>query len=330
MALKISWKIVSYLVYPAIIFVLFSGCLSPEEEVQNGYEEISVDESYSSSSLSYMEDTGSASAAASDNNSGEPIRVGAFNIQVFGTKKASNPEVMNVLAEIIRTYDVVAVQEIRDSSQTALPALVEAVNSEGDCYSFVVSERLGRTSSKEQYAYLYDTAKMKHVGDPLTYSEPEGTDPFHREPYIASFEDLNGTFSFTLIVVHTDPDEATEEINSLPSVLEYAKEAFPAEDDFIIMGDLNADGSYFDEDTASSMSGEEYCWLINNSLDTTTGKTDYTYDRIIVTDSTVSHFTGDAGVFRYDLAYNLTPEETDAVSDHYPVYAELIAGHESE
>ncbi|WP_155396446.1 MULTISPECIES: hypothetical protein [Methanosarcina] len=27
---------------------------------------------------------------------------------------------------------------------------------------------------------------------------------------------------------------------------------------------------------------------------------------------------------KYDLEYNLTSEETDAVSDHYPVYAEFV------
>ena len=60
---------------------------------------------------------------------------------------------MEVLADIIRTYDVIAIQEIRDASQTALPALVDLVNADGSQYDYVVSERLGRTSSKEQYAY---------------------------------------------------------------------------------------------------------------------------------------------------------------------------------
>ncbi len=89
------------------------------------------------------------------------IKVGAFNLQVFGTTKANNPEVMGVLSKIIRNYDIIAVQEIRDSSQTALPMLRDAVNSMGGPqYEYVVSERLGRTSSKEQYAYLYNTQTM--------------------------------------------------------------------------------------------------------------------------------------------------------------------------
>ena len=56
-------------------------------------------------------------------------------------------------------------------------------------------------------------------------------------------------------------------------------------------------------------------------MDTTTKTTDCTYDRIIITNSAVSDFTGDSGVFRYDIEYGLTVDETTAVSDHYPIYA---------
>ena len=87
------------------------------------------------------------------------------------------------------------------------------------------------------------------------------------------------------------------------------------------MGDLNADGSYFNENSTSDMSGPEYIWIIDNSLDTTTKSTDYTYDRIVLTDA--SDYTNDSGVFRFDTEYRLNYNETVAVSDHYPVYAEF-------
>ena len=90
----------------------------------------------------------------------ETLRIGAFNIQIFGISKASKPEVMDVLADIIRTYDVIAIQEIRDKSQTALPSLVNLVNADGSQYEYIVSERLGRTTSKEQYAYIYNTGTI--------------------------------------------------------------------------------------------------------------------------------------------------------------------------
>jgi deoxyribonuclease-1-like protein len=58
------------------------------------------------------------------------------------------------------------------------------------------------------------------------------------------------------IVVHTDPDKVTREIDALDAVVEYARGIYPAEQDFIVMDDLNADGPYFDEDGATTMKGE--------------------------------------------------------------------------
>ena len=151
-------------------------------------------------------------------------------------------------------------------------------------------------------------------------------DPLHRQPYIASFRALGGNFDATFITIHTDPDEATEEINGLSAVVTYAQGSYPDEQDFIVMGDLNADGAYFDEDGTSTLSGSEYYWVIGDGVDNTTKSTDYTYDRIIVTDSAVSDFTGDAGVFRFDIEYGLSVDETVAVSDYYPVYAVYWSG----
>lgn len=153
------------------------------------------------------------------------VKLAAFNIQIFGITKAEKPEVMELLSKTIRNFDIVAVQEIRDASQTALPALRNAVNDmAGPKYDFVVSERLGRTNSKEQYAYLYNTQTLQHVGDSYTY--PDSNDLFQREPYVAEFKAKNGNFDFVLITIHTDPDTATQEINDLPEVVENAKDRF--------------------------------------------------------------------------------------------------------
>jgi len=111
-------------------------------------------------------------------SSNETLRIGAFNIQVFGISKASKPEVIDVLADIIRTYDIIAIQEIRDASQTALPALVGLVNTDGSQYDYVVSERLGRTTSKEQYAYIFNTQTIEVINTPHTYPEPTILIPF--------------------------------------------------------------------------------------------------------------------------------------------------------
>lgn len=250
------------------------------------------------------------------------VKIAAFNLQIFGTSKAGNPKVMDVLSKTIRNFDIVAVQEIRDASQTALPSLRNSLNvMAGPKYDYVVSDRLGRTTSKEQYAYLYNTQTIQQIGNPYTY--PDSNDLFQREPYVAEFKARNGNFDFVLITIHTDPNSATQEINDLPAVVENAKGRYRGEGDFIVLGDLNADCEYFNENSGSPLRSADYLWVINNSIDTTTKSTDCTYDRIIHTGQAKTDFTGISGVFRFDEASNLTYNMTIAVSDHYPVYAEF-------
>ena len=159
------------------------------------------------------------------------------------------------------------------------------------------------------------------MGQAYTYVEPEGIDSFHREPFIAQFKAKAGSFDFILITVHTDPDEATEEIHSLAEVLVQAKAHYQGEGDFIILGDFNADCDYYDESQSNPVPDTE--WLITNSADTTVRTTVCTYDRIIVTEQVKEDYTGTAQVFKFDKKLNLTYNQAVKISDHYPVYAEF-------
>ncbi len=87
----------------------------------------------------------------------DTIKIASFNIQVFGQSKSSKQEVMDILVQIIRNFDIVAIQEIRDAAGTAIITLKNQVNVDGSSYDVVVGPRVGRTSSKEQYAFTYDT-----------------------------------------------------------------------------------------------------------------------------------------------------------------------------
>lgn len=89
---------------------------------------------------------------------------------------------------------------------------MDLVNSDESQYDYVVSERLGRTTSKEQYAYVYNSNTVS-VSNAYTY--PDGTDPLHRQPYIASIETLRGNYDAILIVFHTYPNKAIEETYGL-------------------------------------------------------------------------------------------------------------------
>ncbi len=113
-------------------------------------------------------------------------------------------------------------------------------------------------------------------------------------------------------------------------VVEDARSKYQGDSDIIVMGDLNTDCSYFNENGQSPLRSSDYNWVINNSVDTTTKSTDCTYDRIIITNPVKTDFTGDSGVFRFDAAYNLSYENTIAVSDHYPVYASFWSNRDTD
>ncbi|MDL2261212.1 endonuclease/exonuclease/phosphatase family protein [Methanimicrococcus sp. OttesenSCG-928-J09] len=256
----------------------------------------------------------------------EQISVAAFNIQIFGQSKAAKDDVMDVLSKTIRRYDIVGIQEIRDASGTSLPKLVEMINEGKDengnpyNYDYVVSDRLGRSSSKEQYAYIYDANSVFVASEPLVYPEPDGNDPFEREPYMVTFRANGGDFDALFILIHTKPDDAKNEIDELDSVVQYAKTIYKDQENYVIMGDFNADGSYFNEKGDSALKSDDYVWLIGNDEVTTT-KSKNTYDRIVITKPLEKYFTNQSGVFNYSAEYGLNETQTYEVSDHYPIYA---------
>ena len=250
----------------------------------------------------------------------ETAKIAAF---IFGQTKSQKQDVITVLRDVVREFDIVLIQEIRDASEQTIPNFVEAINQmEGPNYSFIESERLGRTSTKESYAYIYNTETVQFIqGSDYVYNDVN--DVFEREPYIAGFK--VGNFDFVLVGIHTKPDDAYSEIGNLTLVVSSIQNASPNEKDIVVMGDFNADGSYFDEDdTSNPFKASEYHWLITNDMDTMV-KTDCTYDRIVVLDGTFSHEYdhGTAQVFYFDQVYGLSNATfVSEVSDHYPVFAQ--------
>jgi endonuclease/exonuclease/phosphatase family metal-dependent hydrolase len=169
---------------------------------------------------------------------------------------------------------------------------------------------------------------MQVMGSPYVY--PDSNDIFEREPYVAKFKPKNGNFDFVLITIHADPDTANQEISDLTTVVGDSKSKYQGEGDFIIMGDLNADCSYFNENSQTQLRSSDYYWVINNTIDSTTKSTDCTYDRIIITSPAITDYTRNSGVFRFDETYNLNYDSTIEVSDHYPVYAEFWSNRDTD
>jgi len=235
---------------------------------------------------------------------GRDYWIGTFNIETFGATKAENTPVYEAILNIIRQYDIIAIQEIRDNSGTVAAHLG---NISG--YRLEMSDRLGRSISKEQYAFLWTGRVVPGV----SRQYPDSNDKFERPPFMMDF--TLDDYHFVIITVHTKPEDAQEEIKALPEVVDWARTQYQL-DDIFIMGDLNMDCTYFNK---FNLAFTNYTLLINEKADTTVSKTtNCAYDRIVATrinDNILS-----SGVDNEEAATDGDETLQSAISDHWPVY----------
>jgi len=246
------------------------------------------------------------------------IKVASFNIQILGKAKISDPKVMEILSRIIKNFDVVAIQEVRSTEESIIPTLLSYVNKEGSKYDYVISKRLGRSESKEQYAFVYNTKTVSLIPN-SSYVVDDPDDVFEREPFIAYFK--SGNFDFKIVNNHIKPEDVSAELSHLAVIINNIYDG-SSEKDIIVVGDMNADGSYFNENNLITIF-PSWVQLIGNNEDTTVAVGNNTYDRMMTRNTTANvEYTGKSGVFRWDTEYGVTdPSFVKKVSDHYPIYA---------
>ncbi len=252
----------------------------------------------------------------------DTITVATFNIQVFGTAKEEKRAVWERLAEVIRRFDVVAIQEIRCHDPDFLERFVAAVNAKGRNYGYAIGPRLGRTSSKEQYAFLYDRDRIE-IARKTVYTLDDRYDYLHREPFVARFRVIGPpaekAFTFTLIDIHTDPDEVEHELNALDDAVMAVANDGSGEDDVILLGDLNAPpGRWGELGRLPSLA-----WAISG--EPTNVRRTAAYDDILFDSRRTTEYTGRSGVFDLEAEFGLSRDEALELSDHLPVWAEFTA-----
>ncbi len=248
----------------------------------------------------------------------DAVMIASFNIQVFGESKIAKQQVVQILARVVRNFDVVAIQEVRAKTDSVVTEFVKAVNADGSRYNYLVGPRLGRTVSKEQYLFLYDSNRI----DVDVTSVGNMTDPadrLHRPPMCARFRSRvqppEKAFTFWLVDIHTDPDEVPQEIDALADVFHVMRSAKPDEDDVIVLGDLNAGPPQFGR--IARIPG--IAWAVSD-VPTNTHRTK-TYDNLIFDRTATAEYTGRWGVLDLQSTYGLTLEQALEVSDHNPVWA---------
>ena len=264
----------------------------------------------------------------------EVARIATFNIKVFGDTKMNNQTVVDELVDVFQRYDMVAVQEIKDIDEEVPYLFLDELNKlPGDEnssnhtneWNMVLSQRSGMQeddkNSQEQYAFYYKPAIFTPQDNGTLYDDSTN-DSFQREPFLAKFMllDTNGNSTDTDIVfvnIHTKPTLAVEEMEALDDVISWGHNNYSDDDDYVILGDFNADCSYasYNELIELPISSANYTWLVPDNADTTVGDSRCAYDRIVTTSQLDGRLTGTWGI---DQAISGL-----AVSDHKPVWFDI-------
>lgn len=252
--------------------------------------------------------------ATEENNDGKlSLKIGAFNADILGKTKMGKNDIANYIADIIAEFDIILIQEIRDVSLETPEDLLTLVNAKNKgTYTTAVSTRLGRTSSKEQYVFYYKSDGGLKVSGESTYED--SGDVFEREPYSVLF--TKSDFSFVLIGIHIKPSDAINELNTLDEVYESVKSTHFA-NDWIILGDLNADCSYVSDSEyeALDLVTKGFRWGLSKNADTTVSDTDCSYDNVVFNSSNIS----EVSIYNFQEKFSINQEKAKDISNHFPV-----------
>ena len=184
------------------------------------------------------------------------FKIGCFNIKDFSERKSKCDVVMDILARIVRRYDIVLIEELSNPPKdpgvcgnltgTVICKLAELAEVPRDV---VVSPRLPPTSTQaEQYAVLYDPTQFEIlsswiVNDSSTH-EPS-YDKYLRPPMVTMIKSRLSDHVFSAGVIHTKPGVESEIMN-LPNELVKLREE--SSEYSFICGDFNTDKSFSKKD----------------------------------------------------------------------------------
>lgn len=187
--------------------------------------------------------------------------IGTWNVRAFDrmtrkwrSQSGDSPirDLSNVLviAEVVRRFDVVAVQEVRQSAQAFL-AMMQVLG--GDWAFLVTDVTRGTAGNYERLAFVFDGKRVRPSGlacELVVAAEEAGIEErvlkkqFARTPYAASF--VCGSTPFTLVTLHVTwgerPKDRVPELEEIALWLaRWAKGGDPWGSNLIALGDFNID-----------------------------------------------------------------------------------------
>ena len=147
------------------------------------------------------------------------IKLLSWNIENLGRSKSDTT--ISFIANTIKNYDVVALQEVvaGNGGAQAVAKLADELNRKGAKWDYVISNPTSSSAYKvERYAFLWKTAKVKKIGK--AWLEQKYNLEIDREPFYCTFEYNNKQFTlanFHAITKKKQPETEIKYFKYLPA-----------------------------------------------------------------------------------------------------------------
>jgi deoxyribonuclease-1-like protein len=248
------------------------------------------------------------------------IRVATVNLRPLDQTKLGKPHVVGRIVEIIRSFDVLAIQGVLARNQSPLVYLIEQVNTDGLHYDFATAPRVGTEPVEEYSALVFNRATVEIDRTAICLVD----DParrFRHAPLVAPFRvrgpAASEAFTFTLINIDTDPNQVTVEHGLLADVFRAVRDDGRGEDDVLLAGYLVAT-----DQPLSQLARIPNLTTAISSMPTATRGTRVS-ENIFFDSRATNEFTGRSGVLDLMRQFNLSLREVVEISEHLPVWAEF-------
>lgn len=245
------------------------------------------------------------------------VSICSWNIQNFG--KSKNDAELNYIASIVKEFDLIAIQEVVAGygGSQAVARLADELNRRGSKWDYVISTPTSSIgSSKERYAFLWNTSRVKRTG--VAWLEDNYSGQIDREPYLCQF--TVGKKVFTLASFHAVPKSKQPETEI--KYLKFLPDLYP-DHNLIFCGDFNLPQSHTVFNPLKKMGYKSALTGQKTSL-----KQDCVNDNCLASEYDNFYFKADVlqvlktGIVHFYRDFE-TMKDARRISDHVPVYMQL-------
>ncbi|UQD57557.1 endonuclease/exonuclease/phosphatase family protein [Flavobacterium sp. K5-23] len=241
----------------------------------------------------------------------------SWNLENFG--KSKSDETISYIANTLKNYDLVAIQEVVAGygGAQAVAKLADELNRKGAKWDYVISEPTSSSAYKtERYAFLWKTAVLKKIGNP--WLEIKYHLEIDREPYFCTFEYQKKQFTIVNFHAITKSKQPETEIK----YFKYLPEEYPTLN-LIFAGDFNCPQSHTVFNPLKKMG---YKAILENQK--TSLKQECKNGECLSAEFDNMHYSTikvkplNSGIISFYKSFN-SLKEARAVSDHIPIWFEF-------